>query len=188
MSRALVMKGACNVLCLLALIASPYSVWADANEIPPSKRFKAQLPADGWKQANSTAGLELRSAAKVEIYLKKDNGSLILVRSGRNVDFGMSNFFDFASDDAEIVYLMKLISGGDYIDKVKLDSQNPLLSHAKAYSYKVQDKDLGLVTNLAVMIRGRNTVLIELLATPNNFDKDSLEFYRFLDSLKEHAK
>ena len=186
MSKVIVMKRVCNILCVLAMVTSPSLAWADADKLPPSKRFKAQLPADGWKQMDTTAGLKLRTPAKVEIYLKIDNDSLILVRSGRLQDFGISPFFTFSSDDAELVYLMKLVPDGDYIDEVKLNSQNPLLEHAKAYSYKVQDKALGSATNLAVMLKGKDTVLIELLATPNNFDKDSLEFYKFLDNLKEH--
>jgi hypothetical protein len=180
------MKIIYSSLCFLMLFVSPYIAWADpADKIPPSERFKMQLPGEGWKQMNTTAGLDIRNTAKIDIYLKKDNGSIILVRSGRNIDFGISSLFDFASDDAELVYLMKLIAGGDYIEKVALASENPLLSKAKAYSYKVQHEQLRTATTLAVMITGEDTVLIELLADQKNFDKDKTEFYLFLDKLTE---
>ncbi len=180
------MKSVYCGLCWLILVVSPYVVWAaQAEKIPASERFQMQLPSESWKQMNTTEGLALRNSAKTGIYLKKDNGSLILVRSGKKADFGISGFFDFASDDAELVYLMKLISSGDYINELKLASKNPLLSHAKAYSFAVQDDKLGTATNLAVILRGGDIVLIELVAGTKNFDTDKDEFYKFLDNLAE---
>jgi hypothetical protein len=171
---------------LLVWLLGPYAVWtASAGQSLPSKRFQAQVQLEGWKQMSSADELELRFSAKVEMYLKKDNGSLILIRSGRTEDFGISPFFTFASEDAELVYLMKLVTGGDYIEEVKLNSKNPLLSHAKAYSYKVQDKRLGPAKILAVMVKGKDTVLIEFLAKVKDFDQDRSAFHKFLDGLKE---
>ncbi len=183
------MKRIYSGLCCLMLFVSPCLLWAaPAGKIPPSERFQMQLPGKGWKQMTTIEGLNLKNSAKIELCLKKDNGSLILVRSGRKTDFGVSGFFDFASEDAELVYLMKFVSGGDYINEVALVSKNPLLSHAKAYSYEVQHKKLGAVTDLVVIVRGKDTILIELLAGQKNFDKDKAEFFKFLDSLKEPGK
>jgi hypothetical protein len=161
---------------------------ASGSQVVSTQRFQGQVPGEGWKQLDNADELGLKTTAKVEMYLKKDNGSLILIRSGRNADFGVPGNFDFFSDDAELVYLMKFIPGGDYVTEVKLETKNPLLSHAKAYVYKVQHKRLGLVRELAVMFKGRDTVLIEFLASPDDFDKGSAGFYKFLDSLRQKVK
>ncbi len=159
---------------------------ADAGNIPVSKRFKAQLPGKDWRHIHTTADLKLRSKAKVELYYKKKNGSFIIVRSGRSGSHGLSSFFsDLSADDAEMIYLIKLLPKGDFIDEVALTNQTKLLSHAKAYAFKVEDTKLGSFTNIVVFVRGGDIVLIELLAKPDNYEQDKIDFFNFLKTLKE---
>jgi serine/threonine protein kinase len=176
MRRVLLILGLCGMICNASLL------WA---QTVITKRFQVELPDKTWQLQDNLDELKLQATTRTEMYLKKTNGSLVLIRSGLKEDFGVSPYFDFSSDDSEIVYLMKFVSGGDYDQEIKLKSENKLLSHAKAYLFKVDRPIWGPAKDLAVMLTGQDTILIEFLASPNNFDHDLAQFYKILDKLQE---
>ena len=177
------------LLFLLAACAVPKPAPApDPYQIVYPNKLMADLPpAPGWRFADNSRDLKLFNPGLVNIYLKKDTGAIILVRSGREVDFGSSPSYDLTR--AQLVYLIKMLPGGDFIGRQDFESKNPLLQRAKSIiRFKVRHPRLGPGQITAVLVKRGDLLLAELFAPQDSIARDEAEFFTFLDSLRERKE
>ncbi len=147
-------------------------------------KFIVRPPSGEWSlQKEPPAGLPTRDL--VQFYLKKNNGTLILVRVGPNTPaYGVPIHMNLLGD--EFCFLVKAGGmKGDLIRKVELKLTNPYFDHAKAYLYNVHYPGLGKSLNLVVLLKGKEVLVVDFLAPVKLFDKEAAEFYKFLEGFRD---
>lgn len=183
-----------SLICLLFGCSKPKTVGPkDIYQIDYPNKFVADLPSPQWHLADNSRELTNYSfqikhfPRLVNIYLKKDSGSLILVRTGRRAEFGIPS--DYELTDGQLIYLTKLITKGDIIEHKEFKSENPLLERVeKIFRFQVEHPQLGTGQITAVMVHRGELLLIEFFAPKTLVEKDEPDFLKFLESLKERKK
>jgi len=185
-----------NKLLLLLVMSSLLACSAAKPVLPPPpdphkivypNKFTAKLPSPGWQRMENSRQLNLYNPKLVNLYFKKSSGSVILVRSGRQVEFGVP--LDYELTNGQLIYLVKFLPKGDFIGRKEFESSNPLLERAKnLVKFKVKHPQLGPGQITATVIHRGELLLIEFFAPQEPLAADEPDFYLFLDSLQEAKK
>jgi hypothetical protein len=159
----------------------------DPHKIVYPNKFTAKLPSPRWQRMANSRELKLYNPKLVNLYFKKNSGSVILVRSGRRIEFGVPPDYDLTN--GQLIYLVKFLPKGDFIGREEFESSNPLLERAKnLVKFKVKHPQLGPGQITATVIHRGELLLIEFFAPQAALAADEPEFYLFLDSLQEAKK
>ena len=163
-------------------LALLFSCTLASRSVASSERFTAALPSEQWEwEKTPPAGVP---AQIMHLYLKrKGSGSQILLRAARKGDFGVPTYFE--PEDDEFAYLVKLIHKGSYLGEITLSLTNPALAQSRAFNFSVQQPPLGEMLDLVVMQKGKDMIIIELITTPKDYDKDLGDLKKFLSGLQD---
>ena len=184
-----------NKLMLLLVISGLLACSAAKPVLPPPdpykitypNKFTAKLPSPRWQRMGNSRALKLYNPKLVNLYLKKNSGSVILVRSGRRIEFGVPPDYDLTN--GQLIYLLKFLPKGDFIGRKEFESGNPLLERVKnLVKFTVKHPQLGPGQITAALVKRGEFLLIEFFAPQAALAADEPEFYLFLDSLQETKK
>jgi hypothetical protein len=185
-----------------------------ADELPESKdismyvirgelKYRGKSPSEEWVALNNSAEIRPYDPVIVRYLLKRGQDRYILVRTGKEEEFGISEVFDLL--DQEFAYLAKIGERGDYLGKQEITISNKLFKDKKFFLYQIRqgaspakivrdgDKvsfqrgDPGIPTNknLCVMIKDQSKIhFFELYSTLKHYPEDMKDFIKYLESVK----
>ncbi len=170
---------------LLGCTAAPRP--KDVYEIDYPNRYTIKLSSPRWEMMDNSRELNLFAPRLVNIYLKKDTGSIFLVRSGRKSEFGIPPDYDLTT--GQLIYLTKLVPHGDFMEGGEYKSENPLLERVrKVFKFQVNHPKLGIGQITAVAVYRGELLLVEQFTPKAALSTDESEFYLLLESLRERKK
>ncbi|MBI5788294.1 MAG: hypothetical protein HZA78_05510 [Candidatus Schekmanbacteria bacterium] len=156
----------------------------DEYQIIYPQKYFADPPTQHWQRMESSRDLSLFSPQLVNIYFKKDTGSIILLRAGRKPEYGVPPEYDLTR--AEMVYLIKFIPHGSFDRAEESKLENKLWEKAeKIFRYHIEDHKFGAGKMLGVITQRREILLGEFFTPATAPAEDEAEFYQFLNSLQE---
>lgn len=186
-----------------------------ADELPEEKKdasiyvirgelkYRGKSPSEEWSALNNSEEIRPYDPTIVRYLLKRGQDRYILVRTGKEEEFGISEVFDLL--DQEFAYLAKTGEGGDYLGKQEITVANKLFKDKDFFLYQVRQGaspakiiregdnvrfergEPGIPTNknLCVMIKDKNKIhLFELYSTLRHYPEDLKDFIKYLESVE----
>jgi hypothetical protein len=166
-------------------------------------KFRGESPSRKWVVLNNSEEIHPYDPAIVRYLLKRGKDRYILLRAGKEEEYGISEIFELL--DPEFVYLAKIGASGDFLGKQEITISNKLFKDREFFLYLVRqgasppkiiregDKvrfergELGIPTNknLCVMIKDESNIhLFELYSTLKDYLEDRKDFIKYLESIK----
>lgn len=166
-------------------VTAPVKPAVDIYKIKYPAKYEAALPNEHWSYIDNSRDLNVYAPQLIDIYMKKDSGSIILVRTGRRIDFGVPAEYELTKP--EMIYLIKLIPNkGSFIGPEDYKNPDPLFEKIdKLYRYDIDDSKFGPGQILSTITSRGELLLVEFFAPQASLKADEPDFFKFLESLKE---
>jgi hypothetical protein len=179
--------------------AEPLSQYAVKGEL----EYRGEPPSGKWVFQNDSREIDPYSPAIVRLLLKRGAGRYIVIRHGRQEDFGVSEKMELL--DQEFAYLAKLGESGDFAGKQEIAVSNDPFKGKDFFLYDIfqnatapkvvregkkiffQKGDPGELVkkDLCFMIKDMDKIyFFELFTTLEHYPEDLKDFIEFLESIK----
>jgi hypothetical protein len=170
--------------------------------------FKTEPPSSKWTLLDDSREIHPYNPAIVRLLLKRGLNRYIIVRSGKQEEYGVSEMMELL--DAELAYLAKMGESGDFLGKQKITVSNELFRNRDFFLYDIRRSPISETRpilsadkttfikrtpskptkkDLCVMIKDRGNIrFFELYTTVKHYPEDVEDFIKFLESVKGPSK
>ncbi len=166
-------------------------------------KYRGLPPSKKWVRQKDSEQIIPYNPAIVGLLLKRGTDRYIIVRYGKQEEYGISEMFELL--DQEFTYLVKTGDKGDFLKKETREITNELFKDKVFFLFDIReespppkimrdgdrvwfqrsDPEKPTKKNLCVMISRLNKVhFFELYTTVDDYPEDEKDFIKFIESVK----